>query len=58
MLSYVVAHLENEILKFCCIVSYCREKDVDISFAQDAIDEYKVWFHMNILLRISFLKIF
>lgn len=22
--------------------SYCREKDIDIAFAQDAIDEYKV----------------
>lgn len=24
------------------IFNYCREKDIDIPFAQDAIDEYKV----------------
>lgn len=34
------------------LMTYCREKDTDIAFAQDAIDEYKVIviFHIQICM--------
>ena len=35
-----------------------REKDVDISFAQDAIDEYKVWCKQIVFLVLIFTRNF
>lgn len=39
-----------------CLVLCCREKDTDIEFAQDAIDEYKVKYMVGSyeLLRCTF----